>query len=204
MWTGLGLTILLMAAAAWSNRLYQRRPTPATLPVISQVPELTLTNQNAEPLRMSELRGQIWIGDIIFTRCAGPCPEMTRRMAALQAAIPANSPVKLVTLTTDPDHDSPAVLRRYGERFGADFNRWMFLTGSKESLRKLAVDGLKLIALEKEPGERESANDLFIHSTRLVVVDQLGQLRATYESTDPGSQKPLLDAVAALVKAGPR
>ena len=71
------------------------------------------------------------MADIIFTRCAGPCPRMTGQMKSLQNVCRPDSNARLVTLTTDPDFDSPAVLKKYGDRFGADFNRWTFLTGTK-------------------------------------------------------------------------
>jgi cytochrome oxidase Cu insertion factor (SCO1/SenC/PrrC family) len=104
-------------------------------------------------------------------------------MKELQQALPPGSGAKLVTLTTDPDYDSPPVLRRYAEKFGADTNRWMFLTGTKKQIANLASDSLKLSALEKKPEERESPADLFIHSTIFVVVDKQAQLRGVFETT---------------------
>ena len=66
------------------------------------------------------------------------------------------SQAKLVTLTTDADFDTPPVLKAYAERFGADPQRWMFLTGTKQEIAKLAIDSLKLTAIAKKPEERES------------------------------------------------
>jgi protein SCO1/2 len=111
---------------------------------------------------------------------------MTRQMKELQKALPAGSAAKLVTLTTDPEYDTPKVLEKYGEEFGANPNHWMFLTGTKPQIRNLGVDSLKLSALEKEPGEREDPNDLFIHATLFVVVDRKGQLRGVFETTGEG------------------
>jgi len=109
---------------------------------------------------------------------------MTRRMGELQAALPASTPVKLVSLTTDPAHDTARALASYAQRFGADANRWHFLTGPKAELVKLAVHSLKLTALDKEEAQRTSPDDLFIHSTIFVVVDKQGRLRAVFESLD--------------------
>ena len=78
------------------------------------------------------------------------------------------------------------MLQRYGEKFGADPGRWLFLTGAEGQIYKLAVEQLKLTAIEKKPEERESAADLFIHSTIFVVVDRKGQLRGVFESTGEG------------------
>ena len=103
-----------------------------------------------------------------------------------QQALSAESRVKLVSLTTDPDFDTPPILKTYGEKFGADMNRWMFLTGPKTNIAKLAIDSLKLTALEKAAAERESPNDLFVHSTIFVLVDQRGRLRGVFETTGDG------------------
>ena len=152
------------------------------LPVISQIPDFVLTNQSDRAVTLANLRGQVWIGDIIFTRCGGPCPEMTRKMSELQSALPAKLQNKYVTLTTDPGFDSPAVLKKYGEKFGADFNRWTFLTGDKKEIYKLGVEGLKLSSVEIDPKDRKAVDDLFIHATYFVLVDRHGRLRAVFET----------------------
>jgi protein SCO1 len=156
------------------------------LPVIGPIADFTLTNQNGRAVSLSDLRGKVWVADIIFTRCAGPCPRMTRQMKELQEALPTESQARLVTLTTDADFDTPPVLTAYAERFGADFNRWMFLTGTKREIAKLAIDSLKLTAIEKKPEERETPQDLFVHSTIFVVADKQARLRGVFETGGEG------------------
>jgi len=153
------------------------------LEVYGPVSDFHLTNQAGKAVSLASLQGHVWVGDIIFTRCAGPCPRMTRQMKELQDALPAGSDTKLVTLTTDPDNDTPEVLKKYGERFGADWRRWSFLTGTKPQIAKLAIDSLKLTALEKRPEDREAPEDLFIHSTIFVLVDKQARLRGVFETT---------------------
>jgi protein SCO1 len=177
-----------------------------TFPVYSQVQDFSLTNQNDVAVSLADLRGHVWVADIIFTRCAGPCPRMTRQMKELQDKLPSESPTKLVTITTDPDHDTPAILARYAERFEADGKRWLFLTGTKSEIGRLAIDGLKLSAVEKKPEDQESSQDLFIHSTIFVVVDQRGQLRGIFETGGEGvdwekSKQQILATVAQLERA---
>lgn len=173
------------------------------LAVIGPVADFALTNQAGQPVSLADLKGQPWVADIIFTRCAGPCPAMTRRMKELQDALPADSTAHLVTLTTDADFDTPEVLARYAERFNADPNRWMFLTGDKVMIANLAIDSLKLTAIEKPPEERTDPNDLFVHSTIFVVVDKQGRLRGAYQTVGeeiswPASRQAILNAVATL------
>ena len=197
-WGALVLTLLSIAAAFVRSKFLQAGR-PVELPLAYALPDFTLTNQNGRAVSLADLRGQVWVADIIFTRCAGPCPRLTEQMSQLQSAL-SKDPVKLVSLTTDPEFDTAEVLKRYGERFAATPDRWMFLTGAKEQIARLAIDGLKLAAVEKKPEERENERDLFIHSLLLVVVDQKGRLRASFESDDPDWKPKVLAAVRKLLR----
>lgn len=169
------------------------------LPVLFEVPDFSLTNQSGRVVTREELLGQVWVADIIFSRCAGPCPGMTQRMAALQAAVSAGSPVRFVTLTADPDHDTPAVLDAYARRYLAAPGRWHFLTGTKKQIVDLAVGGLKFTAIPKDELQRTDPNDLFIHATIFVVVDKKGRVRAVIESDDPAMKVKALGVIQELL-----
>jgi len=156
------------------------------LPVIGPVADFTLTNQDGKISTLADFTNRVWVADIVFTRCAGPCPRMTSQMRSLQNLLPPDSAVKLVTLTTDPENDSPAVLKKYGERFAADFNRWSFLTGAKKEIAALASGSLKLSAVPVKIEEQKDSADLFIHSTIFVVVDKHAQLRGSFETGGDG------------------
>ena len=171
------------------------------LPVYGQVEDFALTNQNAQAVSLADLRGHVWVADVIFTRCAGPCPKMTRQMKQLQDALPAASDARLVSLTTDPDYDTPPVLTTYAQRFGADPKRWMFLTGTKQQIAHLVTDSLKLSAVAKGAQAQQSPNDLFIHSTIFILVDKRARLRGVFETTGQGID-PL--QVKAQILAGVR
>jgi protein SCO1/2 len=156
------------------------------LPVLGPVADFALTNQDGRTVTLADLSNHVWVADIIFSRCPGSCPVMTREMALLQAALPPASQARLVTLTTDPDFDTPAVLKRYGERFEADSNRWMFLTGAKLDLATLAANSLKLTAVPIKPEDQKNPADLFVHSTIFVIVDKHARLRGTFETEGDG------------------
>ena len=185
-WLGLGLTAALLVLAFLLATLNFRAGMGKPLKVISQVSDFTLTNQDGKAVSLPELRGHVWVADIIFTRCPGPCLKMSRQMQDLERSVPLRSRARLVTLTTDPDFDTPAVLKTYAARFGADPSRWWFLTGTKQQIAAVARDSLKLSAVEKKPEERQSPADLFIHSTIFVLVDKQGRLRAVFETTGDG------------------
>jgi len=186
LWIGFGLLLGLLGLA-WllslaENQHLQHHPHP----VLGQISDFTLTNQNGQATTLADLTNQVWVADIIFTRCAGPCPRMTKQMASLQTALPQTSQAKLVTLTTDPDNDTPAVMKKYGDRFNADSNRWEFLTGTKKEIAALASGSLKLSAVPVKVEEQKDSADLFIHSTIFVVVDKHAQLRAAFETGGDG------------------
>jgi protein SCO1/2 len=200
-WGAIGLTIAAIVAAFIVMRVRQggTRPSFPVPPVLFPVADFTLTNQAGQPFSTAELRGKVWLAGIIFTRCGGPCPRMTQRMAELQEAIPANLPVRFVSLTTDPGYDTPAVLNTYARGFKADPARWQFLTGTKTQIVAAAVGSLKLTAVDKESAKMENPNDLFIHSTILVAVDKQGRARAVIE-TEPSDVLPPEETLRRMIR----
>ena len=188
-WTvgiGLLLVLLTLALAFLFAGLRSRAVRSPSLPVYGQVADFALTNQAGARVSLADLRGHEWVADIIFTRCAGPCLKMSRQMSELQKALPPSSGVKLVSLTTDPDFDTPAILTTYARRFGAVPGRWIFLTGPKSEVGSLASGSLKLSAVENPAADRTSTGELFIHSTIFVVVDKQARLRGSYETGGEG------------------
>ena len=186
LWVGVALSLCLLLVTLILVALKSRAGIAKSLPVYGQIADFTLTNQNGRAVSLANFRGRVWVADVIFTRCAGPCLKMSRQMKDLQESLPPKSQAKLVTLTTDPDFDTPSVLNAYAKRFGADNERWIFLTGPKQAIMNVAIDSLKLTAIEKKPEERESPQDLFIHSTIFVLVDKRGQLRGVFETSGEG------------------
>jgi len=186
-WIGFLLVfgLLALAFAMWFAQISRQLVRPP-LPVIGRVEDFTLTNQDGKISTLADFTNHVWVADIIFTRCAGPCPRMTGQMKSLQNLLPPDSNARLVTLTTDPDFDTPTVLKKYAERFGADFNRWTFLTGTKKEIAALASDSLKLSAVPVKPEDRKDDADLFIHTTIFVVVDKHAQLRGSFETGGDG------------------
>ena len=185
-WIGVGLLLVLLAFLYLVSVAEYGRARQKSLPVIDQISNFTLTNQNNQVVTLADLTNHVWVADIIFTRCAGSCPIMSKQMKSLQAALPPTSTAKLVTLTCDPSYDSPEIMKRYGERYGADFNRWMFLTGSSKELADLATSSLKLGATPVAPKDRTYPDDFFVHSTIFVVVDKQARLRGVFQTEGQG------------------
>jgi protein SCO1/2 len=187
LWIGIVL-LLVVLCLAYALSLMELNHThrPAALPVIGPVAGFTLTNQDGQVVTLADLSNRVWVADIIFTRCAGSCPIMSKQMESLQEALPAASRARLVTLTTDPDFDTPPILKKYGDRYGANSNHWTFLTGTKSEIGRLAANSLKLSAVPVKPEDQQNPADLFIHSTVFVIVDQHARLRGTFETQGDG------------------
>lgn len=191
-WAALGFVIAAIIAAFVISKVNVK-----PLPVYNNLPQFTLTNQNDAAVTLDSLRGEVWIADIIFTRCPSQCLRMSTHMKELQAKLPKD--IKLVSLTTDPDYDKPSILKKYAGNFSTADN-WIFLTGDKGVLKKVAVDGLKLAVQETPENERESPNDLFVHSTRFVLVDGEGRVRGYFDGDDPQSSDRIISSVRQLEK----
>ena len=151
-------------------------------------------------MTLDGLHGKVWVADVIFTRCAGPCLQMTQHMKELEAAVGREAPVEFLSFTTDPEFDTPEVLKTYARRLGAESSRWQFITGRKPELVRVMIDGLKFTALEKKPEDRTDPADLFIHSTIFIVVDKQGRVRKAIEGLEPDFKSKVLDVVNHLTK----
>jgi protein SCO1 len=191
--------VLVLALIAIGALFVQSRHSRSHLPEYYAVRPFTLTNQLGKAVSLRDFQDHVWVADIIFTRCAGPCPRMTEQMQKLQEIF-ANEEVHFATLTTDPDHDTSAVLKSYAEKFNADPARWHFLTGTKAQIRSVAMDSLKLGSEEKDEATQQNPNDLFIHATVFVLVDKFGKVRGVYESLEDGFEEKIVGDIRSLLK----
>ena len=196
LFVGYGLFLINRSGSGGSGA-----PSTAPLPVLRTISSMDLVDQEGEPVNLQTFRGQPWFANIIFTRCPGPCARMTQKMRQLQEALPAEaSEVQLVSLTTDPDFDTPEVLSQYARKFQADTRSWKFLTGTKEEIVRVSTQEWLLVMLEKGEAERESHNDIFLHSTLTVLMDGLGRIRGTYEILEEGQLEEALADLQRLLQ----
>jgi protein SCO1 len=117
---------------------------PTDLPVYGSVPDFALVDQHGRPVRRGNLEGKVWVANFVFTQCPDECPLMTLEMARLQSDLTQVADFRLVSISVDPERDTPRVLSQYAERFKADADRWFFLTGDKRAIYHLAREGFRL------------------------------------------------------------
>jgi len=167
--------------------------TKADPPMYGTAPAFSFTERSGREVQSSELAGKVWVADFIFTSCAGACPVMTEKMRALQEKLPPE--IRLVSFTVDPERDTPETLRSYAERAGADRERWLFLTGNKEALYKLSIEGFKL-GVDDAAG---TPAEPITHSTRFVLVDREGRIRGYYGMEDETALERLEEDATGLL-----
>jgi protein SCO1 len=161
-----------------------------SLPSYGVIPDFTLVDQAGREFRSKErLKGKVWVANFIFTNCPGPCPRMSRQMRDLRDAA-KDLDVRLVSFTIDPARDTPPVLASYSKRFGADPDRWYFLTGSQADLHKLSRHAFML-------GDIDGTLE---HSTRFVLLDRNSSIRGFYDSSDSEKMAALVKDIRALAR----
>ena len=198
LWGVLALAIIgILGANLWSF-VHQKSGTTSEaasplsgLTVRQQLPDFSLTDQRGRSLTLADLRDKIWVADFIFTSCVTICPPMTDEMSKLQVEFPIED-VYFVSFSVDPERDTPEVLSRYADRYGADHNSWSFLTGEKEAIYQLAYAGFNLAA-----GRQGSE---ILHSTRFVLVDRAGQVRGYYDSRSKAHLQQLRQDIQTLLR----
>lgn len=193
-WALLVVALVVVVTATALDRLGRSEPPP----VLGSAPAFTLTNRDGRTVRLQDLAGHPWIADFIFTRCPASCPLMTARMARLNRELPDDLAVRLVSISVDPEHDTPQVLQRYAESYKAP-KRWLFLTGGKEEIYQLSRKGFKLgIEIPSASGPGGPPVEPILHSTRFVLVDGEGRIRGYYDGFDEDSMKKLRQDLGAV------
>jgi protein SCO1 len=196
--------VLLGGFAIGSTLLQLTHPPQLPLAQIKPLPDFQLTERSGKTVRLADLKGKVWLADFIYTTCTGPCPMISHRLADLQKDALKNPDVRFVSISTNPDTDTPTVLQHYAENLGASPERWLFLTGEKAKVHALIRDGF-MSAVVEQPNEAQP----IIHSTKLMLVDKNGVIRNLYdgapnsESSGPGEgNETILRDIERLLREG--
>lgn len=190
---GLMLAIVL-ALVARSLRVHP------PLPVLGQIPDFRLTDERGGPFTGNSMRGHVSVVDFIFTHCRGSCPRLTGRMGELQSRLATDgSDARLVSISVDPDNDTPPVLADYGVKSGADPRRWTFVTGPYTDIASAVVVGFKVSTAKIATGAGEGE---VTHGDWFVLVDRTGAIRGYYPTEETGDFERLIDDTERLDRTG--
>jgi len=162
------------------------RHVPEPPPVLFPLPAYSLTDQDGKPFGSAELRGQVYIVSFFFTSCRSICPAVMHGMARLQEGYADRKiqGIRLVSISVDPEHDTPEVLRDYASRLKVDPARWTLLTGDTERVRAIVVDGFKT-PMDAIPESGATPMDI-AHTGKVALVDGQGNVRGFYDTNDMG------------------
>jgi len=138
----------------------------------------SFTDCTGQTLARKDVAGNFLCVSFLFTSCSLTCPEVSKRMAQIQKLTAGTPDVRLLSFTVDPRSDTVPVLAKWGERFGADTNRWFLLTGDKEQLHQ--VIGTSFLGTEtNNPFNSMPGN--FAGTERIALVDRQGRVRVYFD-----------------------
>lgn len=164
-------------------KLPRHRRTP-----VRKLEEFTFTATDGKPYSLKQLRGEVWVGSFFFASCPGFCAQLNQTIARLQKEFP-DAPVKFISITVDPDNDTPERLRDYAASYHADPARWIFLSGDMDDAEELGMDVFNVTVLGKE------------HSDRLVLLDGEGKVQGRFRALDGADLKKFKKKLASLLAA---
>ena len=163
------LIIIILIVVLLMNSYFSKK----TLPFLGEINDFTLFNQNGIEFNKKDLIGNFWISDFIFTTCAGPCPVMSSQFQSFQEKYSKLENLNLLSISVNPQYDTPNILSDYGKRFNADFDKWNFLTGDVNEIHNLALESFNV----------GSAEDPIFHSAFFILLDDKANIRGYYNST---------------------
>jgi protein SCO1/2 len=159
------------ASSPHAHEAGSQQKTPKGTELNVKAPDFTLIDQDGKRFLSTSLRGKIVVLDFIYTTCTDVCPLFTANFARLQRRLNPEhkSDVIFVSITTDPEIDSPKVLKAYAQRHGADFSNWLFLTGTEAHVKEVWKDfGIRVI---------HKGRGLVQHDSVTTLIDRQGTRR---------------------------
>lgn len=179
------LLITLLGAVLFT---IERRSSP--LPRLNQVGAFTLTDSQNKIFKSEQVSGKVWVAQFFFTTCPGICPKITGSMASLYRSYSLDPRVHFLSITVNPDNDTPEVLAEFSKRFKVDTQRWHFLTGPNADIQDVGINKLK-VGNTEEP---------VFHSAYFVLVDGEGWIRGYYDGLEPKAVRKLFKDIAQVLK----
>lgn len=168
----IGISFIILIFGIWAVPKIIAKFQKSDLVEIGPVPAFELTDQNGKKISDKDYLGKVYVVEFFFSTCPTICPKMNQSMLQLQDAFYGNPNFGIASITIDPAHDTPTVLKEHSDILGVKHYNWHFLTGDKEYIFNLANKGFNLYA-----GENNKAAGGFEHSGLFALVDKEGKIR---------------------------
>ncbi len=166
--------------------------------VFYSIPKFSFTNQFGKLISHRDYTGKVSVVDFFFTECPSICPMLSAQMSRLQSLVNQaglKPDVMFLSHSVKPGHDTPEVLLSYGEKLGADFTNWNFVTGSAEDIYDQAEEGYMLSAFPSD-----SAEGGIFHTDKITLLDRQMRIRGYYDGTSTKEVDRLFEDLKVLVK----
>jgi len=182
------VALALLACAYWR---------PHELDDFGSLGSFALTGTEGRTVTNQDLDGKVSVIACFFTCCTTSCPVLNASLARLQQELSDLNDLRLVSLTVDPEHDTPEKLAAYAQSFGAKPGRWLFLTGDQEKIESLVRDQLKQ-GLQRNMDPKAEDSMRYTHSPYLTLIDRRGHIRGWFDGTQADSIEQLKHAIRQL------
>jgi len=178
----------LVLAVPMGALLFRQTVRPE-LPMLGDLPAFALVAEDGKPFRKDDLLGRVWIADFVFTSCADACPRLQSKMRQIQdrlVPLEQGGNIGLLSISVDPERDTPEKLRQYGETYGARAGLWRSLTGDQSEVERTVGRGFHTAMAKVTSGNVDPHLEAFdiMHGERLVLVDRMGWIRGYYDADD--------------------
>jgi protein SCO1/2 len=167
------------------------------LPVLNKVKSFSFLNQNGDRITNNNVEGKVYVAEFFFTTCPGICPKLNSNLRPIYDKYKNEPDFLILSHTVNPNTDSVGRLKRYADSLGVDANRWIFLTGKKDSLY-FAARGSYL--LDDPKNNLSPLDEQFIHTQYFALVDKKGQVRSIIDGLNTNELKEMQKEIDELLK----
>lgn len=184
--------LVMLAIAAFAVTRMGGGPDEEDLPSLFPVPAFELTDQDGQPFGTTQLRGRVWIASFLFTSCSQACPILAAQLANLRGRLARHGErFHVVSISVDPEVDTPERLRAFAERFGGT-SQWTLLTGRPEDVRATTERAFFQPQASRHALEVAPGYDI-LHGTGVLLVDRDGRCRGLYPTDGEGLDRLVRD-----------
>lgn len=163
--------------------------------IYHSIPKFKFLNQNNDTITESYLKNKIYVADFFFTTCPTICPVMKKQMTRVYEKFKSNPNFEILSHSIDPEHDTPAVLKKYAVDLGVDGANWQFLSGPKEEIYEI---GQKSYMIPAKADSTVAGG--YIHSGAFILIDKDKRVRGMYDGTTEEGTTKLITDINTLLK----
>ena len=164
---------------------------------IATVQSFSFIDQDGKTFTNANVAGKIYVTEFFYTTCTAVCPRMNTNMKKVYERFKNEKDFLIVSHTSDPERDSAAQLKKYADELGVNTDRWVFLTGRKDSLYNMARLSYQI---DDPANNLKSIDDQFLHSQLWALVDREGKVKKIYDGLKEEEVNELMEDISEMLK----